>query len=129
MEKKRQLIEAYLALADEKLIIARKLAALSHYDDAVSRAYYAMFHSAKAALLTVGSDPHSHSGVASEFSRHFVKAGQVNRQYSRMLTKAMQARQSSDYSPTIRAFQPDAEQTIADAEAFVAKIKEILGQL
>ena len=46
MEEKQELIQAYLTLAEEKLGVARELVASSHYDDAVSRAFYVMFYSA-----------------------------------------------------------------------------------
>ncbi len=87
-----------------------------------------MFYAAKAALLTIGSTPRSHSGVLSQFSQHFVITGRVEKELGRMLSQAMQARETSDYSATIRAFQPDAQQAVADAEIFVAKIKTTFGQ-
>lgn len=126
MEQKRELIQAYLTLADEKLMIARELMVAAHYDDAVSRAYYAMFYAAKAVLLTIDQEPHSHSGVVAQFSQHFVKTNQVERRYGRILSRAMQAREISDYNPMRRSRLPEAEQTIADAAAFLAKMKELL---
>ncbi len=128
MDEKQKVTQTWLALAEEKLQVARELVGLSHFDDAVSRAYYAMFYAAKAALLTIGLDPHSHSGVISQFSQHFVVTRQVEKEFGRILAQAMQARQTSDYSPMVRASKHDAQQTIADAEMFLEKIKEILSQ-
>jgi uncharacterized protein (UPF0332 family) len=129
LDEGQKLTQTWLALAEDKLQVARDLLELSHFDDAVSRAYYAMFYAAKAALLTTGSTPRSHSGVLSQFSQHFVMTGRVEKELGRMLSQAMQAREASDYNAAIRAFQSDAQQAIADAETFVAKIKEIFGQL
>jgi uncharacterized protein (UPF0332 family) len=129
MAEKQELTQAYLTLAVEKLIVARELLAAAHFDDAISRAYYAMFYSAKAALLTVGSDPRSHSGVVAQFSQHFVKTGKIDRQYNRILSQAMQAREASDYDPVIRSSLSEAKQTIADAEDFLVKVKELLSAL
>ena len=42
---------------------------------------------------------------------------------------AMQARGTSDYSPTAKASALDAKQTIANAEVFQNKIQEILSKL
>ena len=126
MEKKRELIRAYLTLADEKLAVANELMTSAHYDDALSRAYYVMFYAAKAMLLAIDSDPHSHSGVISQFSQHFIKSGQIDRQYGRMLSKAMQAREATDYNPMRRPLSSEAEQTITHAEAFLTKMKELL---
>ncbi len=129
MGEKRELILAWLTMAEEKLEVARELVALSRFDDAVSRAYYAMFYAAKAILLAVDQDARSHSGVVSQFSQHFVRTGYADQQYSRILARAMQAREMSDYNPTVRALSPDAEQAIADAEVFLQKIREILSNL
>jgi uncharacterized protein (UPF0332 family) len=41
----------------------------------------------------------------------------------------MQAREASDYDPRTRASRQDAEQAIADAEAFLEKAREILGKM
>ena len=43
------------------------------YDSAVSRAYYAMFYAAEAALLKKGMTFSSHKAVISAFGQHFVK--------------------------------------------------------
>jgi len=55
-----------LRAADRRLATARLLLDEEHHADAVSRAYYAMFHAAKALLAIEGSHPKTHSGVASE---------------------------------------------------------------
>lgn len=129
MEEKQELIQAYLTLAVEKLAVARDLMTASHYDDALSRAYYAMFYAAKAALLSIDLDPNTHSGVISQFSQHFVKTNRVERQYGRLLSRMMQARETSDYDPIRRTSLMEAKQAIANAEAFLVRIKELLTTL
>jgi uncharacterized protein (UPF0332 family) len=129
MEGKLELIQVWLALAGEKLEVARELLDLSRFDDAVSKAYYVMFYSAKAALLAIDVDLRRHSAVVSQFGQHFVKTGYADRRYSRILARAMQAREASDYDPRTRASRQDAEQALADAQAFLEKAREILGEL
>ncbi len=102
---------------------------LSRFDDVVSKSYYVMFYSAKAALLAVDMDLHRHSAVVSQFAQHFVKTGHADKRYSRILARAMQAREASDYDPRTRASRQDAEQAVADAEAFWEKAKKVLAQL
>lgn len=46
----------WLELAEDKLNHARRIFEIGLFDDAVSRAYYAMFYAAKAALLAEGVD-------------------------------------------------------------------------
>ena len=43
----------------------------------ISRAYYAAFHAARAALLTVGESPKSHGGARNRFGYHFIRTGRV----------------------------------------------------
>ncbi len=129
MEERSELIQVWLALAEEKLEVARELLELSRFDDVVSKAYYVMFYSAKAALLAVDVDLHRHAGVVSQFGQHFVKRGYADKRYSRILARAMQAREASDYDPQTRASRQDAEQAISDAEAFLEKAREILGKM
>ncbi len=126
MEEKLEMIRGWIALADEKIEVAQKLLDLSYYDDATSRAYYAMFYAAKAALLSIDINAKSHAGVLNQFSQHFIKSGQIDKQYGRILALARHAREVSDYSPHMSASQVNAEEIIADATAFVEKIREIL---
>ena len=67
---------------------------------ALSRAYYAMFDGARAMLAV--TDPEfasakTHATVLRRFSKHIVKEGGFDRKYSRMLRKAFEIRQLSDY--------------------------------
>ncbi len=49
--------------AEEKLKVAEKLFKSGDYEDAVSRAYYAVFHVTQALLLTEGERAETHKGV------------------------------------------------------------------
>ena len=71
--------EATLYLKRAKLALAqsRDNLDLDYYDVAISRAYYAMFYSATALLLTKGISRSKHSGVYSAFGQHFVKPGLI----------------------------------------------------
>ena len=51
----------WLEFAVLKLEHAKNIFAIGLYDDAVSRAYYAMYYAAKAALLSQGLDLRRHS--------------------------------------------------------------------
>ncbi len=41
----------------------------------VSRAYYAMYHTAKAALVYANIETYTHQGVSVQFSKYFIKTG------------------------------------------------------
>ena len=63
----QELIQGYLAKAREKARVARDLLAKGEWDDTVSRAYYAAFHAAQAALLTEGQRADTHRGLVTLF--------------------------------------------------------------
>lgn len=76
----RELIDGYLAKARDKAQVARELLSKNHWDDAVSRAYYAAFHAAQAALLAEGQQAESHKGVVTLFGLLLVKTGKFEKQ-------------------------------------------------
>jgi uncharacterized protein (UPF0332 family) len=123
-------VQTFLTLAEEKLVVARDLLDLKHYRDAVARAYYAMFYAAKAALLTVGAGAvRKHTGVVSFFAERFVKTGKVDRRYSTILAHALNDRIAADYEAEFQADEGLARQAIADAEAFLAKARELVAEV
>lgn len=74
-ESTQKLLKAYLEKAESKLLTAKDLLKQKHFDDAVSRCYYAVFHSAQAVLLTESLNADSHHGLITLFGLHFVKTG------------------------------------------------------
>lgn len=86
----------WLELAESKLDNANRILEIGLYDDAVSRAYYAMFYAAKAALLSKGVDLRRHSSAVTKFRELFVITGQVDAEYLRYLGRAQAAPERSD---------------------------------
>ena len=86
---------------------------------AVGRGYYAMFHSATAALLHKGIKRHSHQGIISSFGREFIKTGQVESKFHKHLTEAFDLRQESDYQPTADITQEQANKVVERAKEFI----------
>jgi uncharacterized protein (UPF0332 family) len=116
--------QTWLQMAEIKLSHARQILDIALYDDAISRAYYAMFYAAKAALLSEGLDLRKHSSVVAKFRELFVITGRIEADYLRYLGRAQSARERSDYAPFIPASREDAIEILATAEIFIAKMKE-----
>ncbi len=96
------------------------------YKATVSRSYYSMFHTAKAALLSIGNEAYSHQGVRSQFSKHFVKAGIFDVSLSRAFNKILEDRILSDYEVGFKATKEDAEYAFNEAKSFYEIIKNHL---
>jgi HEPN domain len=63
----------------------------------VNRLYYAAFYAARALLATRDVDAARHSGLITVFQQHFVKTGLVPAETGKVLARAFEKRQTSDY--------------------------------
>ena len=92
------------------------------FGDAASRAYYAAFHAVSAALLARGQAYSSHAQVLGAFNKDFVHEGSFPREFTTILARLFQDRQTGDYDPTTRLEPADAERDVADAQRIVDAI-------
>jgi len=76
---------------------AKVLAEHCFWNSAVNRLYYAAFYAIHALLTVSGFDAHSHSGVKSQFSMHFIKTGKLDMEYGRIFAELYDWRQKGDY--------------------------------
>ena len=116
----------YLEKADQAVRAAKKLLMDEQFEAAANRAYYAMFHAARAALLTVGDESaKKHARVIGQFGLRFVREGRLPLELGRAINDAQQLRIESDYGPG----SPDPEavrSSVAKAEEFVAADRGII---
>lgn len=117
--------ERLIARAHRLLASSEALIQLGDRESAVSRAYYAMFHAARAALLTRQLTPKSHKGVLTLFSDQFVRTGEFPQENFRAFRDAFGDRTLADYADDISFTDQDALRTLAAARSFV-DLAEIL---
>lgn len=120
--------QTWLKLAEMKLDNARQIFNIDLFDDAISRAYYAMFYASKAALLKAGVDLRKHSSAVAKFRELFVLTGQVEAKYLQHLGRIQTARERSDYSPFTPSNREDAFEVLNAAESFIARMKELVAE-
>ena len=121
-----QLIEAYLEKARQKLGVARRLRDSGDHDDAVSRAYYAAFHAAKALLTSAGEQPRTHHGAVTLFNLLFVKTGKISKRAGRFFANLKDDRESADYELFSFADADTAQVAVEEAESIVAEATSYL---
>lgn len=63
----------------------------------VNRLYYAAFHAAQAALLSIDIEPSTHAGVLSLFGEKLVVKGEATPDQGRLLNELYQYRERADY--------------------------------
>jgi uncharacterized protein (UPF0332 family) len=125
----RELLAGYLEKANNKLEVAKRLLVLHDYEDAVSRAYYAVFHTAQALLLTEGEKADTHRGVVTLFGLLFVKTGKFKRDLGKYLANLKDDRESGDYEIFSYIDGQTAETAIAEAEEFLREGKTYLKKM
>jgi len=124
----REYVRQELKKAEQALKAAQNLLADGLYDDAVSRAYYAVFHSARAALKIKGIETVSHKGLISQFALHLVKTGEVEEEYGDILRQIKEDRETGDYEPLVTFGSDEATQLVGSAERFLARMQDWIGK-
>ncbi len=94
--------------------------------DALSRAYYAMFYAAPAALLSEGVRRRKHRGVIAAFGERISKPGLVDREHHRALTVAFKDREVADYQVMAEFGSEQVGERIAQARVFMQAVKGFL---
>ncbi|MBI4594969.1 MAG: HEPN domain-containing protein [Candidatus Tectomicrobia bacterium] len=121
-----EMITAQINKAVEKLDAAKSLLESGFIDDAISRAYYCMFHAASAVLLTEGVSVESHSAPKTMFGLRLVKSGKIAAKYGKWLNKLKDERENSDYDVFTSFEEEDAIDAVNEAEEFLVEMKRFL---
>lgn len=122
------LIKHNIEKADDAVIQADALFNIRQHFGVVNRAYYAIFYSALAILLTKGLGSSKHSGVLSFFDREFVKTKEVDKKWSKVFHDAFDLRSTGDYAKLTKINTIQAEMIIRDAGDFVSWAKQWLSE-
>lgn len=102
--------------ASRSINAARKLCELGDYDFAASRAYYAMFYISEALLITRGMSFSKHAAVISAVFNELVKTNELPKEFHKVLHKAFNLRQESDYLTSNRITEEIALNVIDEAD-------------
>ena len=125
----RELVNGYIQKSERKLEAADELFRSEFYEDAVSRAYYAVFHAVQALLLTEGQSAETHKGIVTLFSLLFVKTGKFSRDAGKYLANLKDDRESGDYEVFSYIDRDTAETAREEARKFIQESKTYLGRL
>ena len=124
-------MSVHLARAQEALDDARLLLERGRVSGAASRAYYAAFHAARAAIEAAASidlmEIKTHAGVRRMFDLHVVRAGLIDRSTAMLLKDINSTRIRADYAMSALD-RPDAAEAVRAAAAFVTACATIVQQ-
>jgi uncharacterized protein (UPF0332 family) len=116
MSKARRALESSAALLGK-----------GDFEGSVNRAYYAMFHAARAALASRSIEIRSrkHGILVGQFSRHFITDGVLPKALGQAINEVQKLRHAGDYEAPVLARQ-EAEEALVSAREFVMAIKPLL---
>lgn len=102
-----------------------------YYADAISRAYYAIMHAAKAALsfrgVSISSRRSTHMAVLNQFGRHLVEPRYIETTWSDHIRQAHARRTRADYGVFENFEEADAGAAVEQAAAFLNRMQSFLG--
>lgn len=120
--------DALLKKAQKYLRSAAVLLELEDFDSTASRAYFAMFYAAQAALLCEGDLP-SNRGIRSAFVERFVENGPLPNRAADVLQRGWELQEVGDFAHDFAVRAEDAELILAEAEAFVNSLERLIGSM
>ena len=119
-------VRAEFARAQKSLQAAKILQADGLFEDAVSRAYYAVMHSAKAALLVHDKVSESHAAIRRHFGSVLVRNGRIEKEWAAILAREQDRRIAADYDATLSIHADASLPLVEDADRFVQRIRKYL---
>lgn len=119
---RRQQIQAEWRRAQKSLQAAEILQQNGLAEDAISRAYYALMHAAKAALLVHDVIAESHAAVRRLFGQVLVMAEGVEREWAQILARSHDQRGAADYDVDFAVDEEAADRLVQDAQRFIDRM-------
>ena len=115
-----------LSRAETCLEEARALHRAGFPFGATSRAYYAVFHAARALLFSIGVEVKTHRAMVSLIGEQFVRPGRLSSNMGRLLSRLQRDREDADYATGAVFTDDEASQIIRDAERFLTEARQLV---
>jgi hypothetical protein len=122
----REMALAEWRRAVESLSAADLLAREGYEADAISRAYYAVVHAAKAALQARDVAAESHAAVRRLFGLHLVRSGEIEPEWSAQIAESLDDRLAADYDVEASFSNADAKEECRNAHRFLVRVRRHL---
>lgn len=126
LENRRKLVQVLLEKSRKSLAAASLLAKDGFTEAAISRAYYAAFYLAQAALATKDISRSKHSGVIAAFGEHLTKKGLLPEAIHKTFLTLYESRVTSDYSVEAVASSDETKEALEAAVKFTKSVENYL---
>ncbi len=122
----RNMVLAEWNRARESLRAAETLTRERCYADAISRAYYAILHAAKATVHVHDIAAESHAAVRRMFGLHLVRSGEIEPEWSAYLGESLDDRLAADYDVEAVFSREEARSECRRSREFLGRVKRYL---
>ena len=126
LEKRKLLVDMQVERTRRFVKQADEMMEMGYSDMAVNRFYYACFHIVQALFIQREIVAHTHSGMLTQFSLHFVKTEMVSLEDGSFLARLFQLRQKADYNCAYDITKEEALSLKEPTHAFVEKIEKLI---
>ena len=126
LEERKLLVAMQVERARRFVKQADEMMEMGYSDMAVNRFYYACFHIVQALFIQREIFAHTHSGMLTQFSLHFVKTEMVSLEDGSFLARLFQLRQKADYNCAYDITKEEALSLKEPTHAFVEKIEKLI---
>jgi len=116
----------WLRKSDASLQGASVLFRMGHYDDAISRAYYAVFYSIRALFAQDNISAYKPTTMLSALGKYYVNMGKMEPCYHKAIFQMFDLRFQTEYECISMADMNDAKFTLETAFIIVNEIKSNL---
>ncbi len=112
--------------ADESIKEAELLASEGYWNTVANRLYYAAFYLVNALLVKHQIRTSSHSGIKSEFHKHFIKTGILDKKYGKLYIVLFYTRQEGYYQAFLKFDEKEISPLIEEVKLFRAELNKII---
>jgi uncharacterized protein (UPF0332 family) len=125
-EERKILVDMQVERAHRFLNQADEMMDMDYSDMAVNRFYYACFHIVQALFIQREIVAHTHSGMLTQFSLHFVKTEKISLEDGSFLARLFQLRQKADYNCAYDISTEEARSLKEPTHKFMEKIEKLI---
>jgi uncharacterized protein (UPF0332 family) len=127
-EDRKSLVEYRLQKAKETFAEIAILIENKLWRTAANRLYYACFYAASALLINDGLQTHTHNGVKSVLSLHYIKENKFDKSLIKLYGQLFNMRQRGDYEDWVIIEEEDITPLVEPSEKFIVEIERFINQ-
>jgi uncharacterized protein (UPF0332 family) len=120
------LINNYLEKSRTTIKKVEFLVENSEYQLAVNRIYYGIYYSLSALAIKHQYSTSKHAQLIGWFNRTFVKAGAIEKEFSKMIRKAFENRMEGDYNVFADFSKEEVEQSLKEMKIVIQALDKLI---